>query len=141
MSSLASPLREPLQVDLVELDGERAVEHLRTEHVGRFVDVHGAGEEDVARHLQLLRHRPGRFGLAALDCFVLVKRNVLARFQRRQEVREVVFDAGQVHLVENDEEGVGLLAGGLAALSSSARARRRRFRNGVVEYSLVMGLR
>ena len=52
-----------------------------------------------------------------------------------------MLDTGQVHLVENDEEGVGVLVGVSSPLFSSSRARSRRFRNGVVEYSFVRGLR
>src|SRR5687767_9131077 len=40
------------EIDTIELDDVRSVEHLRGEHVGRLVDVHRARDIDVERDLE-----------------------------------------------------------------------------------------
>ena len=89
-------LEERGEVDLPELEGERAVEHLVADRVCRLVHVDRAADEQVSWPADPRRH--------AIDGLVLrVEDQLVPGFHRRQERGEVVLDPGEIHLVEDQE--------------------------------------
>lgn len=101
--TLGLPKRPAVEVHVVQLEREGPVEDLGAEHVGRLVDVDGSGEEDVAGDPEA----PGHASLSGsvLVSFLMMQAQGPTGLQRREEVGEVVLDVGEVHLVEDDEEG------------------------------------
>ena len=96
--------RVAAQVNVMELDHVGAVEDFGAEHVRRLIDVHRAGEEDVARDLQTAGNGDER-PVELNDHLVgaVVQHHLGAAFHGGEEVGEVVLHLGEVHLVEDGE--------------------------------------
>src|SRR5438552_4068425 len=79
-----------------KLDHVCAVKNLRREHVRCLIHIHRSDKEHVPRPFQLLWHVPARLSTR-------IEGYLLPGLHGRQNVREIPFDMGEVHLVENQD--------------------------------------
>src|SRR5262245_53693234 len=88
-----------------QLDGAGTVQDLRAEHVRGLVDVDRPGKKDVCRN----RQPPRYHGMSSLRGrgVQAVKLEGVIRLEAREKVGEVVLNASEVHLVQNDEARSG----------------------------------
>src|SRR5690606_21101267 len=97
-------LLEPFaKVGPLEMRDRHAVDHLRAEEVRRLVDVDGADEPDVLAELQVAvaRVRIARIEDSSREELEITR--ILGLLEDAQELREVVLDAREVHLVDADD--------------------------------------
>ena len=75
-----------------------AIKYLRAEHIGGFVHIDGADDEDILRK--------GYF-LGYIFISIVPKFDRFARFHGAEEIGKVAFHHAEVHFVENQEIGLG----------------------------------
>ena len=91
-----------------------AVEDFWGKHVGGFVDVHRSDDENVPWEGEDFGNISGGEGFSGQRmAFSVEEEGAVGGFHGAEEVGEVAFDVGKVHLVEDEEEReLGLKGGG-----------------------------
>ena len=114
---------------VAEIHGMRAVIHLVADTEGGFVTVGSADKPDIARDAYGMPVDQSPVGAKLVIRHAVQRRveqlqlpPVLLVFHQRKEIREVVLDAREVHLIQHDErDGIRIQAGAVQCLRELAR--------------------